>query len=49
VLDAVDDTPTPFETILLRTGLTIALAAEACEDLVDAGRLLAGAGWWSKR
>ncbi len=49
VLDAVDDTPTTFETILLRTGLTIALAAEACEDLVGAGRLLAGAGWWSKR
>jgi DNA processing protein len=49
VLDAVDDTPTTFETILLRTGLTIALAAEATEDLVDAGRLLAGAGWWSKR
>jgi DNA processing protein len=49
VLDAVDDTPTTFETILLRTGLTIALAAEACEDLVDAGRLLAGAGWWSRR
>ena len=49
VLDAVDDTPTTFETILLRTGLTIALAAEVCGDLVDAGRLLAGAGWWSKR
>ncbi len=49
VLDAVDDTPTTFETILLRTGLTIALAAEACEDLVDNGRLLAGAGWWSRR
>ena len=49
VLDAVDDTPTSFETILLRTGLSFALAAEACEDLVEAGRLLAGAGWWSKR
>jgi DNA protecting protein DprA len=48
VLDAVEDTPTTFETILLRTGLTIALAAETCEDLVAAGRLLAGAGWWSK-
>ena len=48
VLDAVDDTPTTFETILLRTGLPIGVAAEACEDLVDAGRLLAGAGWWSR-
>jgi DNA processing protein len=49
VLDAVDDTPTTFETILLRTGLAIAPAAEACEDLVATRRLLAGAGWWSKR
>ncbi|HWE70207.1 MAG TPA: DNA-processing protein DprA [Acidimicrobiales bacterium] len=49
VWEAVEDTPTTFETILLRTGLTIALAAEACEDLVDAGRLVAGAGWWSRR
>jgi DNA processing protein len=49
VIDAVDDTPTTFETILLRTNLTIALAVEACEDLVAAGLLLAGAGWWSKR
>lgn len=49
VLDAIDDTPTSFETILLRTGLAIAPTAEACEDLVAAGRVLAGAGWWSKR
>jgi len=49
VMDAVDDTPTTFETILLRTDLTIALAAEACEDLVASGLLLAGAGWWSKQ
>ncbi|HVB93942.1 MAG TPA: DNA-processing protein DprA [Acidimicrobiales bacterium] len=48
VLAAVDDTPTTFETILLRTGLSIAVAAETCEDLVDTGRLVAGAGWWSK-
>jgi DNA processing protein len=49
VMDAVDDTPTTFETILLRTDLTIAVAGEACEDMVAAGLLLAGAGWWSKR
>jgi hypothetical protein len=49
VIDAVDDTPTTFEMILLRTDLTIARAAEACEDLVAAGLLLAGPGWWSKR
>jgi DNA processing protein len=49
VLDAIDDTPTGFETILLRTGLAIAPAAQACEKLVADGRVLAGAGWWSKR
>jgi DNA processing protein len=49
VLESVDDTPTTFETILLRTGLSIALAAEACDDLVAAELLRAGAGWWSKR
>lgn len=48
VLDAVDDTPTSFETILLRTDLTIAVAAEACEQLVAQGRLRCGAGWWSR-
>ena len=49
VLGAVDDTPTLFETILLRTGLTIAEAAQGCDELVASGRLLAGAGWWSKQ
>jgi DNA processing protein len=49
VLDAVDDTPTMFETILLRTGLSTAQAAAACEDLVATGLVLAGAGWWAKR
>jgi predicted Rossmann fold nucleotide-binding protein DprA/Smf involved in DNA uptake len=48
VLDAIDDTPTTFETILLRTGLAIARVAEACEDLVASGLVLAGAGWWSR-
>lgn len=49
VLGAVDDTPTLFETILLRTGLAIAEAAQGCDELVASGRLLAGAGWWSKQ
>ncbi|HEX3840925.1 MAG TPA: DNA-protecting protein DprA [Acidimicrobiales bacterium] len=49
VLEAIDDTPTTFETILLRTGLSIAPVAEACEDLVAHGLVLAGAGWWSRR
>lgn len=46
LLTAVDDTPTAFETILLRTDLAIAAAAEACDELVDQGILRAGAGWW---
>ncbi len=49
VLAAVDDVPTRFETILIRTGLSIASAAEACDQLTEQGSLLAGAGWWSLR
>ena len=49
VLAAVEDTPTSFETILLRTDLSIAAAAEACDDLAAAGVLRSGAGWWSRR
>jgi DNA processing protein len=48
VLDAIDDVPTRFETILLRTGLSIASAAEACDGLVEKGLIVAGAGWWSQ-
>ena len=48
VLDAIDDVPTRFETILIRTGLSIATAAEACEGLVEQGLVIAGAGWWSQ-
>jgi DNA processing protein len=48
VFDAVDDTPTAFETILIRTDLSIAEAAEACDQLVERGALLSGAGWWSR-
>ena len=49
VWEAVDDTPTAFETILIRTDLSIAAAAEACERLVEQGVLVSGAGWWSKK
>ena len=48
VLDAIDDAPTRFETILIRTGLSIASAAEACDALVEQGLVIAGAGWWSR-
>lgn len=47
LLQAVDDTPTAFETILLRTDLSIPAAAEACDELVEQGMLRSGAGWWS--
>jgi DNA processing protein len=47
VLAAVDDVPTRFETILIRTGLSIASAATACDQLSEQGSLVAGAGWWS--
>ncbi len=48
VLAAVDETPTLFETILLRTNLSISATAKACEELVGAGHLSAGAGWWCR-
>jgi len=48
VLGAIDDTPTAFETVLIRADLPIASAAQACDELVELGLLRAGAGWWSK-
>jgi DNA processing protein len=47
VLAAVDDHPTPMETILLRTGCPVGEVASACDHLVQEGALVAGAGWWS--
>lgn len=49
VLQAVEEIPTAFETILVRSGLSIAATAEACERLAERGLLAEGAGWWSKR
>jgi DNA processing protein len=49
VFDAVDTEPTPVETVLLRTGLSVAAAAEAAHRLVASGHLGSGAGWWSRR
>jgi DNA processing protein len=48
VLDAIDDVPTRLETILIRTGLSIAAAAEACDHLAEQGVIISGAGWWSR-
>ena len=48
VWEAVDDTPTAFETVLIRTDLSIGDAADACGQLVDLGLLVSGAGWWTR-
>jgi DNA processing protein len=48
VWESVDDVPTAFETILIRTDLSIGDAAEACGQLVDQGMLVSGAGWWTR-
>ena len=44
--EAVDDTPTTAETVLLRTDLSLAALTTAGEELVELGLLNAGAGWW---
>ena len=48
VWEAVDDTPTTVETVLLRTDLSLAALTAAGQELVEAGMLVAGAGWWSR-
>ena len=48
VLEAVDDTPTTVETVLLRTNLSLSAVTVAGGELVDRCLLTAGAGWWSR-
>jgi len=48
VWEAVDDTPTTVETVLLRTDLSVATVSVAVGRLVADGLLLEGAGWWSR-
>jgi len=48
VWEAVDDTPTTVETVLLRTDLSLSALVTAGGQLVEAGLLTAGAGWWSR-
>ncbi len=48
VWEAVDDTPTSVETVLLRTGLSLSALTAAGEELVEQGMLTAGSGWWSR-
>ena len=49
VWEAIDDIPTAFETILIRTDLSIAEAVVTCDSLVERGALVAGCGWWSRQ
>jgi len=46
VWDAIDDSPTTVETVLLRTNLTLAALTEASLELTARGVLIGGAGWW---
>ncbi len=48
VLQAVEDTPTTLETLLIRTDLSLAALASAGEELVRRGLLTHGAGWWAR-
>jgi DNA processing protein len=48
VWDALDDTPTTVETVLLRTGLSLAAVGMAVGDLEERDLIVAGAGWWSR-
>ncbi len=48
VFEAVDDTPTTMETILIRTDLSLSALSSAGEELVGRGLLTHGAGWWAR-
>ncbi|MGD0313333.1 MAG: DNA-processing protein DprA [Acidimicrobiales bacterium] len=48
VFGSIDDTPTTFETILIRTDLSLVDAAQICDRLVELGLVREGAGWWSR-
>lgn len=48
VFEAVDDTPTMIETILIRTDLSLSALSSAGEELVGRGLLTHGAGWWAR-
>jgi predicted Rossmann fold nucleotide-binding protein DprA/Smf involved in DNA uptake len=48
VWDAIDDSPTTVETVLLRTNLSLAALTEAGLELISRGFLVGGAGWWTR-
>jgi len=48
VWEAVDEAPTPVETVLLRTNLSLGALTEVGARLAARGLLVAGAGWWTR-
>jgi DNA processing protein len=49
ILAALEDSPTTMDTILRRTGFSLARAAAACNALSRTGTVDAGPGWWATR
>lgn len=49
VLTALEGSPTTMDSILRRTGFSLARAAAACDALARAGTVDAGPGWWATK
>jgi len=49
VLAVLEASPTTMDSILRRTGFSLARAAAACDTLARAGAVDAGPGWWAIR
>jgi DNA protecting protein DprA len=49
VLAVLEASPTTMDSILRRTGFSVARAAAACDALTRAGAVDAGPGWWATR
>lgn len=49
VLTALEGSPTTMDSILRRTGFSLARAAAACDALARAGAVDAGPGWWATK
>lgn len=49
VLNALETSPTTMDSILRRTGFSLARAAAACDALARAGAVDVGPGWWATR
>jgi DNA processing protein len=49
VLAALEGSPTTMDSVLRRTGFSLARAAAACDVLARAGAVDAGPGWWAAK